>query len=890
MARSAPAIPNAANVPATQVAPQAPRFRHTIWWYFKWLFIATQALVFCAIVIAATAVKGVYDKLDTVVPDIGAILAKDRAEPSRVYAADGTLLAEFKTQERRWIPLDDLKIHNVVKGRAYDKAGRLMAATLSIEDARFYQHPGVDAKRIAGALLANFKAGSVEQGGSTITEQLAKNVYLNRARTTKRRLTTALIALQLERKLSKDEIFEAYLNDIFYGNRAYGCEAAAQIYFGKHAKDLNIAQAALLAGLPQSPSNLDPWRHFDHAQKRQSVVLHEMFQNGYITYKQYLEAKADKSIEGELLASRKRALLQRSQLPIWKAPYFVSYVRQYLKKQYGYDLDQPGLIVKTSLDPKLQGIADKVMAQQLASHGSTLQGALVSIDPQTGRVVAMVGGRNYYDRKMNGQFNRAVQGKRQPGSTMKPYVYATAMEAGLTPETTMVDAPLYLCGDHECGPNDYRHGRRPRKSEMHEVRNFPGPSGERGHSGEMPLYRALATSNNVIATRLLLRVGIQNVIQKAHFMGIQSSLVPVPTLAIGTSELTLLEHVSAYGAFATKGLRAEATPVIKVENGAGEVLVDQSGPVRPPRVLSVNAANEMYAMLRYNVTNGTGRPVQIPGVELIGKTGTTSSNKDVWFMGASQQLVTGVWMGYDTPKPLAHGSAGGKWCGPAFREFMLEGLPIWEAHKPVEKLVEDARATAQQRFVAQQYKQYVRARICDESGLLATKECPNTHVETFSAAGGAPAQYCTLHGRNPVAQRQLSQGQAPARDGDLGQAGDEPVRRSNRNFEDGTGNDAPPGDVPNAQDGAVGEDGQSDPNVAARREYQRDQNSGGDTGQVPAHQGDGIIPLDGGNAQPARPNRSNPSGGQVLPDDGVPQTLDGFDQGQGQGQGTARNQ
>jgi 1A family penicillin-binding protein len=883
MARSAPVIPGSANLPAPQAAPKAPRFRHTIWWYFKWLFIAVQAIVFCALVVAATAVKGIYDKLDTIVPDIGQILAKDRAEPSRVYASDGSLLAEIKTQERRWIALDELKIHKTFKGKSYDKPGRLMAATLSIEDARFYQHPGVDAKRILGALVANYKAGGTTQGGSTITEQLAKNVYLNRARTTQRRLQTALISLQLERKLSKDEILEAYLNDIFYGNRAYGCEAAAQIYFRKHAKDLSIAQAALLAGLPQSPSNLDPWRHFDHAKKRQSIVLHEMFQNGYISYGQYLEAKKDDSIEKELVASREKARRDRSELPVWKAPYFVSYVRQYLKKQYGYDLDQPGLIVKTSLDPKLQRIAERVMKEQVGSHGPTLQGALVSIDPWTGQVVAMVGGRDYYNKKMNGQFNRAVQGKRQPGSTMKPYIYATAMEAGLTPETPMVDAPLYLCGDHECGPNDYRRGRRPRKSEMHEIHNFPNSSGQRTHYGEMPLYRALATSNNVIATRLLLRVGIQNAIQKAHLMGVQSSLVPVPTLAIGTSELSLLEHVSAYGVFATKGLRAEATPIVKVENGAGEVLVDQSGPVRAARVLSQNAANEMYSMLRYNVTNGTGRPVQIPGVELIGKTGTTSSNKDVWFMGASPQLVTGVWMGYDTPKEL-RGSSGGKWSGPAFREFMREALPIWEARKPVEKLVEDARATAQQRFVAQQYKQYITARICDESGLLATKECPNTHKETFSAAGGSPTQYCTLHGRNPVAQRQLSQGQAPAHEGDLGgSADDQPVRRSNRNLDDGSAGDTPSGtgEVPNAQDGAVGEDGQSDPNAAARREYQRDQNSGGDSGdsgQVPAHEGDGIIPLDGNSGQNAP--RSG-GGGQVLPDDNTPQTLDGFDQSQG---------
>ncbi len=845
----------------------APRFGHSFWWYLKWFFIMLQAVVFCALIVAATAAKGIYDELPGVVPDLRLLLAKDRAAPSRVYAADGSLLAEFKTQERKWIPLDDLKTFKSEKGQVVVTPGRLIAATLSIEDARFYTHPGVDAKRIVGALIANFKAGGVSQGGSTITEQLAKNVYLNRSRTTKRRLSTALIALQLERKLSKDEILEAYLNDIFYGNRAYGCEAGAQTYFGKHARDLSISEAALLAGLPQSPTNLDPWKHFDHAKKRQRIVLHEMQQNWLITYPQYLAALKDESVEAEIKAGRRRAQRDRAQVKRWKSPYFVSYVRQYLKKQYGYDLDQPGLIVRTSLDPKLQQIANAVMHEQVRQHGEYLQGALVSIDPWTGQVVAMVGGLDYYGK--NGQFNRAVQGKRQPGSTMKPYIYATAMEAGLTPDTVMEDSPLFLCGDKEC--RDGREGRG------RELRNY-----DRDHHGAMTLREAIAMSNNVIATKLLLRVGIQNAILKAHLMGVQSSLTPVPSLALGTSELSLLEHVSAYGVFATKGLRADATPIVKVENGAGEVLVDQSGPVRAARVLSKNAANYMYEMLRNNVTNGTGRPVQIEGVELIGKTGTTSSNKDVWFMGASPQLVTGVWMGYDKPKPLGYGSAGGKWCGPAFRQFMLEALPVWATRKPMEKLVEDARATAQRRFVAQQYKQYIKVRICNESGLLATKGCPDTKMEVFSAAGGAPTQYCPLHGKSPTEERRLSQGGAPPGAYDLGA----PVRQ---NGGSGGGNNNPgadngPGNVPNAQGGAVGEDGQSgadDPNAQAQREYRRDQNADDAGGAPPPHQGDGIVTLEGGSASPQR--RNSGGGGQVLPDNDTPQTLDGYS-------GTSRGQ
>ncbi len=873
MARSAPMVPTPATANGAPAAPMAvPRFRHTFWWYLKWFFIALQGIVFCVLIAAAVILKGVYDQLPTVVPDLRLLLAKDRAAPSRVYASDGSLLAEFKTQERQWIPIDDLKTFKTVNGQVVQVPGRLISATLSIEDSRFYTHPGVDAKRIIGALIANYKAGGVSQGGSTITEQLAKNVYLSRARTTKRRLSTALIALQLERKLSKDEILEAYLNDIFYGNRAYGCEAAAQTYFGKHARELSISEASLLAGLPQSPTNLDPWRHFDHAQKRQRVVLHEMLQTSRITYPQYLDALKDTSVEASLQASQQRARRDRASVPRWQSPYFVSYVRQYLKKQYGYDLDEPGLIVHTSLDPKLQSIAEKVMEQQVSEHGATLQGALVSIDPWTGQIVAMVGGRGYYNTAMNGQFNRATQGKRQPGSTMKPYIYATAMEAGLTPDSEIPDSPLFVCGDSECSP-----GRRSKRRGAREIRNY-----DRTHHGVLTLRSALAMSNNVVSTRLLLKVGIQNAIQKAHLMGIQSSLVPVPTLALGTSEVSLLEHVSAYGVFATKGLRADSTPIIKVENGAGEVLVDQSGPVRAARVLSQNAANEMYAMLRYNVLAGTAKPVQIPGVELIGKTGTTSSNKDVWFMGASPQLVTGVWMGYDRPRALGYGSAGGKWCGPAFREFMREALPIWAQRRPVEKLVEDARATAQRRFVAQQYKQYIKVRICNESGLLATRDCPDTHMEVFSAAGGAPTQYCPIHGRNPVEQRRLSDGGTPGRDDDLGGT---PVRRSGNNSSgddmgDGGNNT---GDIPNAQNGAVGEDGQTgeDPNEAARREYQRDQNAD-DTGDgAPAAQGDGVITLGGDSGTTRR--RSNDGGGKVLPDNDTPQTLDGYD-------GTARNQ
>ena len=801
------------NLPGV-VAP--PKFRHTFWWYMSRLFMLFSVVIFCVLIAAATMGKGLYDELNNTVPDLRVLLEKNRAEPSRVYAADGTLLAEFDLQQREYIPLDDLKVWRNRNGQMKFEDGRLIDATLSMEDSRFRQHPGTDAKRIVGAMLANYEAGKVTQGGSTITEQLVKNVYLSNKRTMARRLTTTLIALQLERKLSKDEILEAYLNEIYYGNRAYGCEAAAETYFGKKAKDLTIAESALMAGLPQSPTALNPFKHYEAAAARQRLVLHEMFEKKQINWEQYQDALKDKDTE-PLVKKQYQLLKEKRANPAkWKFPYFVSYVRQYLQKNYGYNLDEPGLKVYTSIDPKIQKIAERELTQGVASHGRKLEGALVSIDPKTGQIVAMVGGRD--PSPGNGTFNRAVQAKRQPGSTMKPYIYAAAMEAGMKPSTTIVDSTLWVCGGGECPP-----GKRSKRRGGHEVRNYT-----RGHVGATSLENGLAQSNNVIATKVLLKVGIQTAIQKAHLMGIQSSLDPYPSLALGTSDVSLLEHVSAYGVFATKGLRADPTPVVKVENYNGEVLLEQPNPVRASRVLSQNAANEMYQMLRGVVTNGTGRPVgnALPGMEIIGKTGTTSNNKDVWFMGASPDLVTGVWMGYDTPQPLGYGSAGGKWCGPVFADFMRQAVPLWKNRpdKSMQKLVEDKRATEQQRYMAAQYKQYVTVRICRETGLLATAECPDTERRQFSSAGGAPKTFCDVHVRQPTQPRTLDSGGERPRAGDLGF---DPARDGNGD-ESNNGDNAPVNDgFPPARDA---------PPMSTVR--------------PPAYEGDSGVVLDDGAPQP----------------------------------------
>ena len=752
-------------------APKPKRFAHSFWWYLKWFFISIQLVLFCAIVVTICIGKGLYDQLNKIVPDTRFITSRTKAEPTRVYASDKTLLAEFKGEQREFIPLEQLKVERQRAGKDVVENGHLINATLSIEDARFYTHPGMDAYRIAGALYSNFKnPDSTQQGGSTITEQLAVNIYLTRTKTLARRLQTALLALQLEKRFTKDEILELYLNEIYYGNRAYGCEAAADRYFGKHAKDLSIAQAAMLAGLPQQPTRLDPFLHFERAKKRQRLVLKAMLDNRKINYGQYLAALKDQSLEKQLQSSRERFLAERTKVTKWRSPYFVAYVKQYLQSQYDWSdefLNKSGLKIYTTLDPKLQEIAEKTMKNRLNDvGGKDLQGSMVCIDPWSGRILAMYGGRDYYAGK-SGQFNRATQAKRQSGSTFKPFVYAAAMEQGYTPDNIVEDKAITIDG---WTPKNY--------------------TGRGRHAGKISFKKAIGTSNNVAAVRVLMRVGIPNVIQKAHMMGITSSLAPYPSLALGASDITLLENTSAYGVFSTRGLRADPTPIIRVDTYAGETLVEQPSPVMGARVLSQQAADRMWEMLRYVVTNGTGTVAQISGVDVIGKTGTTSDNRDVWFMGGTKKLVCGVWMGYDQPRDLGSSSAGGRWCGPAWRTFMVQALDVWDKRNPVEKMIEDKRATQMQRMRSEQYKKVITLTICKESGLIATANCPDTVRKSFSAAGSVPTLTCDIHGPRQR-DRTLEEGDSgDSNDGTLSVPSDSNTD-SNDSGNDDTFTDAP---------------------------------------------------------------------------------------------------
>ncbi|MDQ3814143.1 MAG: PBP1A family penicillin-binding protein [Armatimonadota bacterium] len=785
-AGTAPSAPPPAGRPSGG-KPRSKRVPHSFWWYLKWIFITLQLLLFCLIVVTLSIGYGIYNRLSEIVPDVRYITMRNKAESTIIYAADGkTILAEFKADVRKWIGIDDLKVWRNRGAGPRQEPGNLVKATLAVEDARFYTHPGMDAKRILGAAWANVRnSDGLKQGGSTITEQLAVNLYQKRTKSMGRRLQTALLALQLEKRFTKDEILELYLNEIYYGNHAYGCEAAARTYFNKPTKDLTLAQAAFLAGLPQAPARYDPLesdKKLNRAIKRRRLVLRAMLESDTqglrINWGQYQQAVKDRTIYYSIRQARRRLDRQRLDQPRWRAPYFVSYVKQYLDKKYGYSeefLNRGGLKIYTTLDPKVQSVAESVLLAQLRrlSGRGNLQGALVCIDPWTGHVIAMVGGRDYYNKR-NGQFNRATQARRQPGSTFKPYIYATAMEMGYSPDSRVRDSELRTNGEREV-----RRGG-------HEVKNY-----DFRHRGKISFLQAIGMSNNVAATRVLLAVGIQNVIEKAHLMGIQSSLHPYTSLALGTSEVTLLEHVSAFGVFATRGLRAEPVPVERVDNYVGEALIEHTHPVHGARVLSQETGDKMWRMLRYVVTSGTGENAQIPGADVIGKTGTTSDNKDVWFMGATRQLATGVWLGYDRPREL-YGSSGGRWCAPVWRRFMEQALEEWGKRRKTEKMIEDARITERQKLIADQYKMYVQRRICNESGLLATSNCPSTHIDTFSAAGGAPTQSCYIHVEEARRVRSLGDENATAsepRPGDLGYdaAADEILkaeRATDRNYQE----------------------------------------------------------------------------------------------------------
>ncbi len=710
-------------------------------------------LVLAAAIAAFLLLQGITASL----PDYHSLAEWQPALTSRLYAGDGSMLAEFAREKRLFLPIGSVPLQ--VRG-----------AFLSAEDKNFYQHGGIDLESIARALMSNIAksvSGDRLVGASTITQQVAKNFLLTSDRTVERKLKEALLAIRLDQNFSKDQLLELYLNDIYFGAGAYGLAQAALTYFGKSVGELDIAEAAYLAALPKGPNNYNPIHAYEKAVTRRDWVIGQMRENGFIS-----AAEASKAIAEPL-----KVVLKERRVQIAETEFFTEEVRRFLLDRYGEEgLYTAGLTVRTSLDPALQQAAMRALRRGLveydqargyrgpvtrlaagesaeqafqrvqgladvpewrlalvtgvtadglelrigAENGKSLrmdkanswalcrisetgrrcfktpgevfaagdvvyveqtpaglrlrqppevQGALVSMEPRTGRVVAMAGGFSY----AQSQFNRATQAYRQPGSSFKPFVYAAALDTGYTPATLVLDAPLAI-------PDGAGYIWSPK--------NYDGKSG-----GPSTLRVGLENSRNQMTVRLARAVGMEVVADYGKRFGLYDQLKPYLPMALGAGETTLMRLVSGYSVIANGGREVRPSMIDLIQDRSGHTVFRQDdrrcpdclahewqGQAEPEviddkdYVLDPMTAYQITSMLQGVVERGTAHSVNVLGVPVAGKTGTTNDEKDVWFIGYTPDLVTGVFMGYDTPRHLGSGETGGGLAAPIFIDFMKTAL------------------------------------------------------------------------------------------------------------------------------------------------------------------------------------------------------------------------
>ncbi len=554
------------------------------------------------------------------------------------------------------------EIHGEVKRTVIpfaDIPASIRNATIATEDANFYTHGGLDFKGILRAVIVDVVAGAFQQGGSTITQQLVKKSFLGSERTITRKLREAILAIALDARLEKDQILDLYLNQIPYGSNAYGIEAASQTFFGKHARELTIAEAALLSGLPRAPSYYSPYgQHAPELLDRKNYVIDRMSDLGYITPEEAMHAKEE---ELKFLPATKNI----------RAPHFVMYVRDYLVQKYGEDeVEQGGLIVTTTLDWKLQEEAEKIVTTY-ADRNETLVKArnmgLVAVDPKSGDILVMVGSRDYFDIENDGNYNIATA-LRQPGSAFKPFVYATAFKKGFTPDTVVFDTPTEF--NPLCTPDGTPASPRVKADECYN----PGNYDER-FRGPVTFRQALAQSLNVPSVKVLYLAGIEDSIRTAEELGI-STLSDRSrfglSLVLGGAEVKLLDMVSAYGAFANNGTVHHATPILKVETGNGRILEvkrDDARPVIDPdvaRTVSDILSDESARIPAFQPRSSLYFPDRTVAV----KTGTTQDYRDAWTIGYTPYIVAGVWVGNNDNSPIQQKGSGVMAAAPAWHEFM----------------------------------------------------------------------------------------------------------------------------------------------------------------------------------------------------------------------------
>ena len=517
---------------------------------------------------------------------------------TKFYSSDGEIIKTFTAYTFKKVELEEIP-------------DTLIQAIIATEDKNFYHHDGYDLFGLARSIVANVMAGRVVQGASTITQQLSRILFLSNEKTFNRKIKEFIIAARIERTISKDEILEMYLNNVYLGSGAYGVEGAAQIYFNKHINELTLAEIALIAGLPQAPSVYSPFNDIKKAQQRRNQVLKRMYKMRYITREQYKEARQEK--------------IHLSSLPqlytFNKAPYFCDYVMAELEK-LGFDetdISQGGYKIVTTLDYKTQLAANEAVVRNMNSwglSGDNQQAAVFSYNTTNGKILAYVGGKDY----TKSQFDRVTQAVRPPGSAFKPFVYAAAIEKGLSPNDMIQDMPIKI---GNWAPRNYGNKYR----------------------GEIPLYTALMVSSNVCAARLIEYVGIRPVIQLARVMGISTPLEYDYTIALGSNGVKLFEMTRAFGVFSNGGYKVEPYAVESIETSRGKVIYT-APKAKSTKVMAVETAAAMTAMMKTVIQRGTGVAANI-GKPAAVKTGTTDDSKDATFFGYTPDVVTGVWVGND---------------------------------------------------------------------------------------------------------------------------------------------------------------------------------------------------------------------------------------------------
>ena len=716
--------------------------------FFKWLSMAVFSIFITTLLIGFIGILAIYYMFTDELPDVRVLKSFEPSTVTLMYSDQDQLIAELYLEKRIVVPLNKIPT-------------QLKQAALAVEDANFYRHMGIDLKAVFRAFLTNMKAGRVVEGGSTITQQLSKTLFLTRERSLARKIKEAILSIRMELIFTKDEILEMYLNQIYYGHGSYGVEAAARTYFGKSVQNLSLDEVAIIAGLPKSPNNYSPYRNPKRARSRRNHVIRRMAQEGFIKSNEAKQAMKKPFTLGEVTNMLNRA------------PYFVEYIRKQLMtmygrnkvyksglkvyttlsiekqilaqeatkknlliadKRYGYrgplgtmDISLPEIVLQESLSeinnftegihPKtgtnIKGLVksvnkeyltvltgqgegiielkdmdwarepnikvdgrwarihrvdknfypgDKILVKVLGIYESgslwslsleqepEVESALISLEPHTGHIKALIGGYDF----SKSQFNRAIQAVRQPGSVFKPIVYATAISKGFSPASIIIDSPIIF------------------KEKDHDFDKWKPVNFEKKFYGPTPLRKALAKSRNIITVKLLQKIGTRSVIQMAKNLGINSHLENNLSIGLGSSGVTLKELVSAYSAFANRGIRVEPQGIRYVENRNGKILYKNSQKITQP--ITSGTAQIITSLLQSVVQEGTAKKVRSLNRPTAGKTGTTNNYIDAWFMGFTPKLITGVWVGKDNVEPLGRNETGSRTAIPIWLDYMKGAL------------------------------------------------------------------------------------------------------------------------------------------------------------------------------------------------------------------------